>query len=481
MEKRGGNVMVTNDLKWTTVQSLEVEQAKYRLEANVFNIDARAAFTTLKECKYPSVRLCGLNALAKAHHFGRFKRVFVEKSDMPIFQPSQILDTRPKPDKYISSRTQTDINALRVKKNQILLTCSGTIGKCTIVSETLKDKIFSHDLIRIEANNDEHSGYVFAYLKTKTGQLVLTTNNYGAVIQHIEPEHLENVPIPNAPENLKKEIHEKVIRSFALRDESNDLIDKAEKLLLEALKLPDFDSLKPDLYRNETDVQTFIVSSDQLNDRLEGSFHVPIVEKIIDCLLDSGAKVLPLGSSELTSKIFLPLRFKRIYVEEEHGTVFFGGKQLFELDPSGKKYLSTSIHGERMTAQLLLYENMILVTRSGTVGKVNIVPKHWKKWIANDHVLRITPNSNLVAGYLYIWLNSDFGKMLIDRLIYGSVVDEIEPEHLASVPVPILQDEQLLKEINDLALKANGLRSEAYYLEQEAIKKMNEDVIYVKK
>ncbi|MER0441055.1 restriction endonuclease subunit S [Emticicia sp. W12TSBA100-4] len=168
-------------------------------------------------------------------------------------------------------------------------------------------------------------------------------------------------------------------------------------------------------------------------------------------------------------------------MEEEYGRVFFGGKQIQELDPSGKKYLSNLIHGSRMASQLLLKENMILVTRSGTVGKVNIAPKHWNEWIANDHIMRVTPTSNTKAGYLYIWLNSDFGKAVLQSLIYGSVVDEIEPEHLARVPIPILKDEQKVKEINDLALKANELRSKAYYLEQDAIKQMNEEVIFATK
>ena len=35
-----------------------------------------------------------------------------------------------------------------------------------------------------------------------------------------------------------------------------------------------------------------------------------------------------------------------------------------------------------------------------------------------------------------------------------------------------------MKKINDLALEANKLRSEAYYLEQEAINEMNEKVIF---
>src|SRR5690606_14466242 len=115
------------------------------------------------------------------------------KSDFPIYQPAQVNELYPKPSAYISDLTQTDIAALRVQKGQVLLTCSGTIGNCTFVSNTLNTRIFSHDLIRI--NPKEYNGYVYAYLKSRTGFTIINTNNYGAVIDHIEPEHLNNIPI----------------------------------------------------------------------------------------------------------------------------------------------------------------------------------------------------------------------------------------------------------------------------------------------
>ena len=121
---------------------------------------------------------------------------------------------------------------------------------------------------------------------------------------------------------------------------------------------------------------------------------------------------------------------------------------------------------------------MIAITRSGTIGKVQFIPAHWNKWAMSEHVLRIVPSNISIAGYIYIWLQSVYGNTLIERLTYGAVVDEIEKEHLAEVPIPILKDKTVISEINDLALEANKLRSKAYYKEQDAIKIMNEEVIY---
>lgn len=478
MEKTGGYIMVTTSLKWTTVKSSEVEAQKFRLEASVYKVEAKKAKDDLLRCKYPIVPLTGKNGIASAFHRLRFKRVFVEKSDMAIFQPSQITDVNPKPELFISHHTKTDIAALRVKKGQILMTCSGTIGKCTITSDTLDNQIFSHDLLRVTATNPIDTGYIYAYCKTKVGQTLLITNNYGAVISHIEPEHLEHFSLPYPDEQIRLSINKKIDQSFALRDQSNKLIAEAEQALVEALKLPPIEIIKPDYFKKEATVKTFSVPLIAINDRLDGSYHIPIVAAIIDYLLDNTETILPLGSSDITSGIIHPDRFKRVYVNEGEGVPFFGGKGLLSIDPTGKKSISATKHAKHIKG-LVLHENMILVTRSGTVGKVNIVPKHWDGWIATDDLIRliITKPADL-AGYIYVWLQSDYGKVLLERLVYGSVVDHIEVEHISQVPIPILADKSVMQRVNNLALEANRLRTEAYHLEQEAINQVNTEVIY---
>ena len=88
--------------------------------------------------------------------------------------------------------------------------------------------------------------------------------------------------------------------------------------------------------------------------------------------------------------------------------------------------------------------------------------------------MRIVPASLDIAGYIFCWLNTEFGHRLITRQTYGSVVDEIDHRHLSQVEIPLLKNEKKQKEINDLVLQANELRYQAHLKEQEAIKKMEE-------
>lgn len=472
-------VINESPLKWCSVSLSDVVSRGKRLEASVFDVEAKQARSLIAHGKYSTTMLGGPNGLTSSYICGRFKRIWVEQSDMPIYQPSTVVDIKPTPDGYISKRTKTDIESLRVHKGQVLMTCSGTIGKVSYVSKTLDEKIFSHDLLRINCNNADDAGYIYAYLKSKVGNKILLTNSYGAVITHIEPEHLATVPIPDAPVELKQKINDLIVRSYELRDESNELIDKATALLKAELQLPDINAFDVELYKKKAPVDTFSVKLSDMSGRLDASYHVPIVEAITEHLQKCAEEVTTIGDARISKNVILPLRFKRVYVDEGYGRVLIGGKQLHELDPSGKKYLSSTKH-DKILDKLEVLENTTLITRSGTIGKVALVPKHWEHWIPSDHIIRVVPATKDIAGYLNIFLASDYGFQLITRFTYGSVVDEIDDNHVRAIPVPILKKHDVQKQINDLALEANQKRYEAYQLEQEALKIMDAEVIYAK-
>lgn len=473
------NPLSPTPLQYTSVSLSEVQYNKLRLEASAFNLNAKAAKSKVEHCLYGYVHLWGDDGLVKeAFVRTRFKRIYVEKADgIPFYQPSSITEIFPKPVKYISERTNVDIEALRVKKGMLLMTVSGTIGKCSIVSNSLENKVFSHDLLRLTGKNEHDTGYIYAFFSTAVGQQILQTNNYGAVIQHIEPEHLKNIIIPDAPESIKKDIHDLIITSFNLRDQSNDLIEHAEKILYQELQLPPIEELKPTYFDKSVDLRNYTTRLSSLDLRLDCSYHVPICNSIIDTLKKTAKNILLCKDKAISDSIILPMRFKRTYVEgHEYGTKFIGGKHINELNPTSEKYLSTTLHGTRLGRELLLKENTILITRSGTIGKISIVSKHWENWAANEHIIRVFPANKEIAGYLYCWLSTDYGLQFIQKHTYGAVVDEIDINHVGNVEIPLLKNELKQQEINNMVLQANDLRYQAYLKEQEAIKMMD-DVI----
>jgi len=270
------------DLRWCSVSLAEVLDKSKRLDASVFDINGKHAREVLEQCKWGKTNMTGdVNSLADAYYPTRFKRIMVEKSKFPLYLPSQIQDLRPKPKGFMSHLCNTDLTYLVVKKDQVLITRSGTIGNCSLVDNRFDGKTISDDVIRINAKKKIDMGFIYAFLRSDIGSILIKTNQYGSVVSHIEPEHLNSVPIPNPPDIIKRQINNLIVESFKLRDESNELLEKAEKLLYEELDLPPIEQLKPKYFDKKADVRNYSVKLSSLNNRLDGSYHVPIVDSII--------------------------------------------------------------------------------------------------------------------------------------------------------------------------------------------------------
>lgn len=467
--------MVRETINWTSVTLKEVIERGKRLEAGVFDLQTKMAHEIVRKSIFGFQSLSEEGILAECFVRGRFKRKWVDTPGIPLYQPTSMLDIDPKPDGYISPSTETDVEALKVRRGQVLITCSGTIGNSSYVSKSLDNKVFSHDLIRVRFVKESDNGFFYAFINTATGKLIMRSNKYGSVITHIEPEHLRELIIPNAPELLKEKIHNLIVRSYELRDESNEKMHMASDRMIHELALPLMEDLEKESRHYSKSITAYSMRSKDLNGRLEASFHDPISEAIENCCSTvSSIKKL----KDIASNIVLPGRGKRHYIERGYGKRFIGGKEMGQLSPSTDKYLVVGKYSEQMQADFHVGNNTILITRSGTVGKVFLTFEEWSNWIANDHIIRIFA-SNDIVGYLSIWLSTAYGKQLICRNIYGSVVLEITCEHVGNITVPILREETVAY-INNMVLEANKMRHEAYQLEQEAIRMMDEEVLGIR-
>ena len=115
---------------------------------------------------------------------------------------------------------------------------------------------------------------------------------------------------------------------------------------------------------------------------------------------------------------------------------------------------------------LLIRHGWLLITRSGTVGRVAIVPPEWDGWAASEHVFRVVPKSGhtVTAGYLATFLDSPLGQAQLSAQVYGAVVDELTEEQVRSIRVPVPRtaaQRRGVKKVSDLAMRSLELRAEA--------------------
>ena len=113
--------------------------------------------------------------------------------------------------------------------------------------------------------------------------------------------------------------------------------------------------------------------------------------------------------------------------------------------------------------------------RSGTIGDVAIATSQHDQKLASEDVIRISADNILRAGYLYAFLSSSVGKALIQRYIFGSVIQHVEPHQLNHIPVPILDNEDM-NIISALAIENKEKLGKAGELELKAISMVEAEI-----
>jgi type I restriction enzyme S subunit len=455
-------------LQFDTVSFSEILNAGLQLEASTFNDAIQDKVAALEKSGFQLIPLCGKGGLCQEPYTAsRFRRIYVSpKQGVPFLPSSEIIALSPKTDCYLSQKHTPNLDILLVQKWNILISRSGTIGNVGLATESFVGKVISEDVIRLQTNEPETSGYIAAFLRSRYGHPQLVQGADDSVINQIEPDHLTRVLIPNLHAIRRIEIGRQMCKAGELRDEANRLLDEADRLLHERLNLPYLDSIASD----HEQFSTTTIKASQWMRRLEGSFHDPVALAAEKQLRDLSVEVTTVGDERVTREVRSITKFrKRVYVEKG-GIPLLSSKQIFQIDPVDVKRLAKGAHTKDLP-EIQLEENMIAVTRSGTIGRVQIIPAYMAQWTASEDATRILAASDMNSGYLYAWLASDYGHRLITRHSYGSVIVHVDLEMLASISIP-LPEPSIRDEIGNLVLKANALRDEAWHKEQDAINKL---------
>lgn len=170
-----------------------------------------------------------------------------------------------------------------------------------------------------------------------------------------------------------------------------------------------------------------------------------------------GWKKAPLG--DLVRRVFYPARFKRNYVEPSETAVpFLGGTNISQLLINTDKW----VHAAQADAQeLAVRPGWILVTRSGSTGIISSVPSAWDGYAISEHVIRIVPDPDKVpAEYLIAFLRTAYAQEALAKGVYGSVIDEINPEFLCGLEV-LIPPAKILNSIVQHVLDGEEARDKA--------------------
>ena len=192
--------------------------------------------------------------------------------------------------------------------------------------------------------------------------------------------------------------------------------------------------------------------------RFDASFFDPVVDAHVESL--EGYRTDRL--SEL-AKLILPGRFERVWaVDEEQGRPYLNATDLLTLFslgvPSQVRYLSPE--SDTNFDALRIREGWLLMTCSGTIGRVYHVPARLDGWAATHDLIRIIPNSPDTTGCLYAWCMTEVAQAQILSHTHGGQVNHVTDQQVGELLVPRLHG-RTAKKLNERVMAALADRERA--------------------
>ncbi len=207
--------------------------------------------------------------------------------------------------------------------------------------------------------------------------------------------------------------------------------------------------------------------------RLDAEHYDPVVYENDRKLRNLGVELKPLSDF---ADVKLPGMFTRIWAKDaKHGTPYLNATDLmsyFALGiPAQERFLSHA--SEVNITPLIVKREMILITCSGTIGRVFDVPKALDGWAGTHDLVRIIPHDPALKGFLRAYLTSEYAQIQILGHTHGGQIDHVTAEQVASCLVPVL-DSSVVEKISETAAKADRMRADALAFMQTARKDLSE-------
>lgn len=446
-------------MKTSIVRLDNIKPIQFRFDASYHLSEGEEVKRLINASPY---RLLKVSDASKDIFIGnRAKRVYVKKRShgTPFLSSSDILQADLENVKIASNKYTPNIEQMKLQKGWTLISRSGTIGNCAFANAKHAQKLASEHVIRLVPNNILREGVVYAYLASKYGHSLLTQGTFGAVIQHIEPDFVGSLPIPNFPESFQKEVDDLIQESARLREEATEALEKAHTLIEKH-----FDCLE-NIERKSVNIKE--INKDNI--RFDASYHLSDSKKY-------EIRIESLGYTELSNlctDIFGGGRAKRYYTADKtKGVPYLSNSDLSKANPLRTcKYSLKS----RIVESETLKKGMIVTGRVGAIGQTQIIGSQFDsmKVMASDNVIRILPKNNY--GYIYAFLSSCIGNSLFWKYATGGVQPFISSSMVGKIKIPHL-GHNVIDECNQLIELYSLKREESNIKEEKAILMVEQEI-----
>jgi len=333
--------------------------------------------------------------------------------------------------RYISEKTFKRLNCREVFAGDILISrLPEPVGRACIIPELSERAITAVDctIIRVKENClPIYLNYFF-----QSSQYFLDINNHvtGATRQRISRKNLGEIFIPLPP--LVEQEH---------------IIAQLDKIFLEINK-------KDELIKQN------IKNAEKLK--------IEFVSKILDKLDKSDLKKLS-SVCDLTRGPFGGSLTKAMFVKD--GYAVFEQKHAIRDNFETIKYFISEKKFNEMK-RFELKSGDLLMSCSGTLGKIAVVPKNIKKGIINQALLKITPNAKIISKeYLKLVISSEYFQKILSSFSQGAAQTNVPSvKILKNILIPVPKIDEQIKILDKISIIEN-LKLDNLYKERKKLTK----------
>jgi type I restriction enzyme S subunit len=448
------------------VRSSWLEKGGRRLDCNPYMSGALEARDALERLSAPKMKL--QEVTSAIFHAGREARHWVDSPayGVPFLGSTDILAADLSSLPFLSKKQILRNPNFTLDFRCTLITRSGTIGRMAYVRQDMAGMACTEHVLRVVPDEAKlPPGYLYAFLSSKFGVPLVVAGTYGAIIQHIEPEHIANLPVPRFASNIELEIANLIDTAADFRSKASRQIDKITRDLECELDLQ-----KDDLLAFSTHHTGFRVNASDIEatGRLEATYHDALVQEI-----ERRISLIQHHKMSEVVDVVKPGMFKRIKVDSaEWGYGFITGSELFSNSPKPIYYVSPktpNIQDCILDAYWLLIQAFGQI--GGLIGRCMMTTPSLARCAATDLQIQLRFKKPFEAGYVCTFLTTFAGYRLLARTPIGGSIPHIHPQSVSDLIIP-WPDESIRRKYGEPMVDAWLMRDKAVQLEDEARSKV---------
>ncbi|WP_328358157.1 restriction endonuclease subunit S [Streptomyces sp. NBC_00445] len=326
---------------------------------------------------------------------------------------------------------------LKLRAGTSLISRSGfNAGRRSYVRPDMAGFWSSEDVIKVVPDEDKiKPGYLYAFLSSRFGEVLVRSGIYGSTVKHIAPDHVGEIRVPRFGAVVENEIHELVQGAAELRAEFQAGLEAATRDLFSTAGIEEL----LDLRWHEGGRDLGFAPPRVTATSLRALNFQPRARRILERLGER--ECVTLGDVCEGGMLGSGVRFKRIDAEPGHGAVrLIGQRQAFWLRPEGRW-----ISPDQAPPGIFTTDETVMIAAQGTLGENEVfcrpflVTGSWLDHAYSQHFLRVVPGDPRFSGaYLFALLRSEPIFRLLRSMSVGGKQQDLHEELRKSVPVPVL-------------------------------------------